>query len=151
MVSYSKALFYGAFFLFISVVVHEVGHLIIARRLITSEAEIRLFPSFPFGEALGFVEIPGSVSYPLWKGVAVSVSGPLLASILMLVIWVNTKSVVIAAISSFFAMHQLSYAVVEPMHFLGLVPMWFLWLPYLVAGAWLLPYSYYIEKDFRYR
>lgn len=82
--------------------IHEVGRLIIVRRLISEKASVHFFPSFPFGGILGLVEVPPAFYYPVWKGVAVAVSGPLVASILMFFIWTNTNDLTVAVISGFF-------------------------------------------------
>lgn len=43
MTSYKMALFYLGLFFFVTVAIHEIGHLVVARRLISGEARIRIF------------------------------------------------------------------------------------------------------------
>lgn len=148
MTSYTKAFFYLGLFLFVTVAIHEVGHLVVARRLISQEATLRLFPEFPFGRVLGLVSIPETVSYPRWKGLVTAIAGPLLATVLMFVIWLNTKNSTIAVISSFFAINQLVYSVVEPLNFVGELPDWSMRLPLLAGLGWVIPYAYYVGKNF---
>ncbi|KXB05438.1 hypothetical protein AKJ50_00945 [candidate division MSBL1 archaeon SCGC-AAA382A13] len=147
MTSYPKALFYIIFFLFVAVAIHEVGHLIVARRLISESARVHFFPSFPFGRILGLVSIPNSSFVPLWKGLMVSITGPLLSTILMSIILLNTRNPTIGVVSSFFAIHQLSYSLIEPLLYLGKIPVWTTMLPVIAGGAWVLPYAYHIRKN----
>ncbi len=147
LVSYGKAFFYGVFFLFVAVAIHEVGHLIVARRLISESAKVHFFPSFPFGRVLGFVEIPGSGTIEMWKGLVVAVTGPVLATILMFIIWLNTKNATIAVISSFFSVHQLVYSFVEPLVYLREIPAQATFLPILTAGVWVLAYAYHVQNN----
>lgn len=147
MTSYTKAVFYIALFLFVTVAIHEVGHLVVARRLISPQASVHLFPDFPFGNVLGFVTIPDNISYPLWKGLATASAGPILATILMMVIWLNTKNATVAVISSFFAINQLVYSFVELLTFIGKLPPWTLRLPLLAGGIWVISYAYYISGN----
>lgn len=146
MASYSKAVAYLSLFLFVTVSIHEVGHLVVARRLISPEATVHFFPEFPFGRALGFVAIPESVTYPVWKGFLTALIGPLLATILMSVIWLNTDNRIMALISSFFAINQLVYTLVEPLVFIKRLPNYMLSAPLIVAGIWTVSYAYYIGK-----
>ena len=147
---YAKGLFYAALLLFVTVAIHEVGHLIVARRLISPEAEIRLFPSFPFGNILGQVNIPATIEYPTWKGALVTVAGPSLSAILMLTIWANVRRRSLLAVAvSFFALHQSSYTIVEPLIFLGRVPAWALRIPLLAGGTGIIAYAVYIRTSRR--
>ncbi len=147
MVSYGKALFYGLFFLFVTVAIHEVGHLIVARRLISESARVHFFPDFPFGRVLGFVRVPETVTVKLWKGLAVAAIGPATATVLMFIIWQNTKNATIAVISSFFAVYQLIYSFVEPLAYIQKIPAQATILPILAAGGWILAYSYHVNKN----
>ncbi len=147
MVSYAKALFYGVFFLFVTVAIHEVGHLIVARRLISESATVHFFPSFPFGSKLGFVEIPGAHTKELWKVLGVALAGPALATILMFIIWLNTKNAAVAVIASFFSIHQLVYSFIEPLGYLQEIPVQATMLPLFIAGGWVLPYAYHVSNN----
>ncbi len=148
MTSYIKGIFYLALFLFVTVAIHEVGHLVVARRLISPQASVRLFPNFPFGSVLGFVSLPDSVSnYPIWKSLATAAAGPVLATVLMSVIWLNTKNATVAVISSFFAINQLVYSIIEPLRFIGRGPDWLIRLPLLAAACWVILYAYYISRN----
>jgi len=122
----------------ITIIIHETGHLIIARRLISWKADIRYFLNFKY---LGVVNIPTNLSYPEWKGVVVAVAGPLSATIVLHAIWLNTSNPLLALSSGFFATYQLVYTVFEPISYLGLVPLWYSILPLAIAGIWLLFYA----------
>ena len=145
---YAKGLFYALLLLFVTVALHEVGHLVVARRLISPETEIHLFPSFPFGAVLGQVSGPQTVEYPVWKGTLVAVAGPVLSSILMVTIWVNLKkNSLLAVVASFFAIHQISYTFIEPLLFLEKIPHWTLRIPLIAGGTCVLAYAFYIRSS----
>ncbi len=144
-----KGLIYAGFFLFVTVSLHEVGHLIVARRLISESANIHLFPSFPFGDILGTVNIPTSVSYPVWKGTVVAISGPIIPAVLMLLIWIETDSPVMGIVSSFFAANQLAYSFVEPLLFLDKIPLWGLRIPIFAGAITTFIYALYVRSSDR--
>lgn len=143
MTSYAKGLSYLALFLFVTVAVHEVGHLVVVRRLISPEATVHFFPKFPFGRALGYVDIPASVTYPVWKDFVTALAGPFLAAVLMVVIWLNTENELMGVIASFFAVNQIVYSFVEPLNFIYALPKWSFMLPFLVASVWVISYAFY--------
>ncbi len=143
---YAKGIFYAVLLLLVTVALHEVGHLIVARQLISQEIEIRLFPSFLFGDVLGCLHIPESIGYQAWKGVLIAVSGPALSAVLMLIILLNTrKKSFLAALACFFGINQVSYSIVEPIRFLEIVPRWTMYLPLLAGGVGIISYAVYLK------
>lgn len=124
--------------LIVTLVIHETGHLIVARRLISWEANVRYFLDF---KHLGVVDIPTNLSYPEWKGVVVAVAGPLSATIVLHAVWLNTSNPLLALSSGFFATYQLAYSIFEPISYLGIVPVWYSIFPLFVAGVWLFFYA----------
>lgn len=146
-ISYKSTIIYLGIFLFVTVSIHEVGHLVVARRLISPEARIKLFPDFPFNNVLGYVNIPKSLDYPAWKNLAVALAGPLAATIVNIVVWKNTKNVSIAVIASFFTINQGAYSVFEPLSTIRTLPSWSKSVPMIVGAIWVLSYALYITKN----
>lgn len=146
-INYKSTIIYLGIFLFVTVSIHEVGHLLVARRLISSGARIKLFPNFPFNNVLGYVNVPRSVEYPIWKNLAVALAGPLAATTVNIVVWKNTKTISIAVIASFFTVSQGAYSVFEPLSTIRHLPSWSKSIPMMVGAIWVLSYALYITKN----
>jgi membrane-associated protease RseP (regulator of RpoE activity) len=108
------------FFLFLglTIILHETGHLLVARWLGYSA---NVYYGFLFPNIYGYVTVEPPVTNPL-HALLIYCAGGIGAGTVMLILWLTVVDPVVQHLMSFFSVNQLSYGILEPLYGFGLVP-----------------------------